>query len=185
MPTHPHSLATAASGTARGAIVSFWVYENWQAGPHKAVIHAGSCGFCKEGLGRSGRGTDPAYGRWLGPFNSQDEAVARAESFKRLELTVHRCCGGAAQTRPAQAVAVSTHRVPLGLPPLRPRSSPTASSCCSAARRRNSTIRPRPKTSTARLASQAAGLCRSQRQALGDHQRQVRPGPTRERDSAV
>ena len=91
--------------------MSFWVYENWQAGPHRAVIHAGSCGFCKEGLGRSGHGTDPAYGRWLGPFNSQDEAVARAESFKRLELTIHRCCGEAARTRPAQTVAASTHRV--------------------------------------------------------------------------
>lgn len=47
----------------------FRVYENWQAGPHKAVIHRGSCGFCKDGAGRAG-GYDPWHGQWHGPFDT-------------------------------------------------------------------------------------------------------------------
>ena len=26
--------------------MNFYIYENWQAGPRKAVIHVGNCGFC-------------------------------------------------------------------------------------------------------------------------------------------
>jgi hypothetical protein len=45
----------------------YYMYENWQAGPHKAVVHVGTCGFCKDGNGRAGgnilampSGMDPA-----------------------------------------------------------------------------------------------------------------------------
>jgi hypothetical protein len=47
--------------------MSYYVYENWQAGPHKAVIHIGSCGFCNDGKGRA-RGYDPNHAQWHGPF---------------------------------------------------------------------------------------------------------------------
>src|SRR5437867_6205781 len=30
----------------------YYVYENWSAGPHKAVLHRGSCGQCNAGKGR-------------------------------------------------------------------------------------------------------------------------------------
>lgn len=30
--------------------MAYYVYENWTA-EHKAVIHIGTCGFCKEGKG--------------------------------------------------------------------------------------------------------------------------------------
>ena len=26
-----------------------YLYENWQAGPHKTVLHRGSCAFCNNG----------------------------------------------------------------------------------------------------------------------------------------
>ncbi len=45
----------------------FYIYENWQAGPHKAIIHRGSCGHCKGGHGTAG-GYDPTHARWLGPY---------------------------------------------------------------------------------------------------------------------
>jgi hypothetical protein len=32
--------------------MKFQGYENWQAGSHKAVMHRGSCGHCKEGAGQ-------------------------------------------------------------------------------------------------------------------------------------
>ena len=28
--------------------MNFYIYENWQAGPRKAVIHVGNCGFCNK-----------------------------------------------------------------------------------------------------------------------------------------
>jgi hypothetical protein len=56
--------------------MAFWIYENWQAGPHKAVTHRGSCGHCNEGLGRAG-GYDPQHAKWHGPFGT----VADAEAF--------------------------------------------------------------------------------------------------------
>lgn len=31
--------------------MTFYIYENWQAGPHKAVLHTGPCGHCNDGQG--------------------------------------------------------------------------------------------------------------------------------------
>ena len=71
--------------------MSFWVYE-YRGGLRTATIHAGSCGFCKEGRGRSGRGTKPSTGRWLGPSASLAEARALAESGPPAAISEHRCC---------------------------------------------------------------------------------------------
>lgn len=59
----------------------YYIYENWQAGPHKAVIHHAECGHCNHGTGRSGRGTNPRYGKWHGGFESLDETVAYRETM--------------------------------------------------------------------------------------------------------
>jgi F-type H+-transporting ATPase subunit beta len=53
--------------------MGFYIYENWQAGPHKAVIHHGSCGYCNEGKGRAG-GYDPNHAEWHGPFGTLEDA---------------------------------------------------------------------------------------------------------------
>ena len=53
---------------AEGIASEYWVYENWTA-EHKAVVHAGACGFCKHGHGtdrRKPRGD--ANGKWYGPY---------------------------------------------------------------------------------------------------------------------
>jgi hypothetical protein len=57
--------------------MAFFIYENWQAGPRKAVIHEGSCGFCNDGHGRAG-GYDPSHATWHGPF--ENLAAARQAS---------------------------------------------------------------------------------------------------------
>lgn len=54
----------------------FHVYENWQAGPRKAVIHRGSCGHCNDGKGRAG-GFDHRHAQWHGPF----ETLAAAQEY--------------------------------------------------------------------------------------------------------
>src|SRR5437016_2251898 len=60
--------------------MSFYVYENWQAGPHKTVIHPGSCGFCNDGRGRAG-GYDPAHAKWHPGGPSRFETLQEAHDF--------------------------------------------------------------------------------------------------------
>jgi 4-hydroxy-tetrahydrodipicolinate synthase len=51
----------------------FFIYENWHAGPHKAVLHRASCGQCNSGKGRPA-GHVATHARWHGPFGSLTEA---------------------------------------------------------------------------------------------------------------
>jgi len=62
------------------AVVSLVAHTRVQDRPlsRAAAIHECSCGFCKTGRGRSGKGTKATYGRWLGPFASPTEAQAAA-----------------------------------------------------------------------------------------------------------
>ncbi len=48
-------------------LAEFYIYENWAAGPHKIVLHRGSCGQCNQGKGRPA-GHDANHSRWHGPF---------------------------------------------------------------------------------------------------------------------
>jgi 4-hydroxy-tetrahydrodipicolinate synthase len=54
-------------------VVEFYIYENWQAGPHKAVLHRSSCGQCNHGKGRPA-GHDANHARWHGPYATLAEA---------------------------------------------------------------------------------------------------------------
>jgi hypothetical protein len=47
----------------------FYIYENWAAGPHKIVLHRGSCGQCNQGKGRPA-GHDANHARWHGPYST-------------------------------------------------------------------------------------------------------------------
>src|SRR5271165_4675045 len=51
----------------------FYIYENWAAGPHKAVVHRSTCGQCSSGKGRPA-GHDPNHARWHGPYGNLAEA---------------------------------------------------------------------------------------------------------------
>jgi 4-hydroxy-tetrahydrodipicolinate synthase len=55
------------------AASEFYVYENWAAGPHKAILHRASCGQCSSGKGRP-TGHDPNHSRWHGPYSNLAEA---------------------------------------------------------------------------------------------------------------
>lgn len=61
----------AAAGAAAAA--DFFIYENWAAGPHKIVLHRGSCGQCSHGKGRPS-GHDSNHSRWHGPYSSLSSA---------------------------------------------------------------------------------------------------------------
>ncbi len=60
--------------------MAFYIYENWQAGPHKAVIHDGSCGHCNQGRGRAG-GYDPSHAKWHGPYETLEKAHAASAAL--------------------------------------------------------------------------------------------------------
>ncbi len=71
-------IATEAGVIAKPAVppadvVSFYIYENWLAGPHKIVLHRSSCGQCNHGKGRPA-GHDANHARWHGPYASLTEA---------------------------------------------------------------------------------------------------------------
>ncbi|MGA8764203.1 MAG: 4-hydroxy-tetrahydrodipicolinate synthase [Candidatus Sulfotelmatobacter sp.] len=51
----------------------FYIHENWAAGPHKIVLHRGSCGQCSQGKGRPA-GHDANHSRWHGPYLSAGQA---------------------------------------------------------------------------------------------------------------
>ncbi len=55
------------------AVPDFYIYENWSAGPHKAILHRASCGQCSSGKGRPA-GHDPAHSKWHGPYSNVVEA---------------------------------------------------------------------------------------------------------------
>jgi 4-hydroxy-tetrahydrodipicolinate synthase len=63
----------ARPATPPAAATEFYVYENWAAGPHKAMLHRASCGQCVSGKGRPA-GHDPNHSRWHGPYSNIAEA---------------------------------------------------------------------------------------------------------------
>lgn len=65
-------LVAKPAGAAHEA-VEFFIYENWHAGPHKAVLHRSSCSQCNSGKGRPA-GHDANHARWHGPFTTLAEA---------------------------------------------------------------------------------------------------------------
>ena len=73
--------------------MAYYIYENWQAGPHKAVLHHGSCGHCKDGAGRAGY-HDPSHGKWHGPFNALEAARAHQQGMNvMVRKDCHWCMG--------------------------------------------------------------------------------------------
>jgi hypothetical protein len=71
--------AAAAAADAH----DFYVYENWLAGPHKIVLHRGSCGQCNHGKGRPA-GHDANHARWHGPYASLSEAREASHSIANV-----------------------------------------------------------------------------------------------------
>jgi len=64
-------VAKTAAASAEGQ--GFFVYENWAAGPHKAVVHRANCGQCGNGKARPA-GHSVNHSRWHGPYSTLSEA---------------------------------------------------------------------------------------------------------------
>ena len=71
-------ISKPAGATAEAT--EFFIYENWAAGPHKIVLHRGSCGQCSHGKGRPA-GHDVNHARWHGPYATLAEARDTAHAM--------------------------------------------------------------------------------------------------------
>ncbi|HEX6805310.1 MAG TPA: 4-hydroxy-tetrahydrodipicolinate synthase [Terriglobales bacterium] len=74
-------IAKAAAAAADAP--SFFVYENWAAGPHKAVLHRSSCGQCSNGKARPA-GHSSNHARWHGPYTTLAEARQVTQSLPNV-----------------------------------------------------------------------------------------------------
>jgi 4-hydroxy-tetrahydrodipicolinate synthase len=72
-------LISKTAGPAAEA-AEFYIYENWAAGPHKIVLHRGSCGQCSHGKGRPA-GHDVNHARWHGPYATLTETRDTAHTM--------------------------------------------------------------------------------------------------------
>jgi hypothetical protein len=69
----------------------FYIYENWQAGAHKAKLHRGSCGHCKDGRGKAG-GYDPKHAKWSERFDNLESARSALSALPNvIERSECRC----------------------------------------------------------------------------------------------
>ena len=68
----------AATEASAAQIADFYIYENWQAGPHKIVLHRSNCGQCNHGKGRPA-GHDANHARWHGPYATLSQARDTAQ----------------------------------------------------------------------------------------------------------
>jgi 4-hydroxy-tetrahydrodipicolinate synthase len=75
-------LISKPAGTSAAAL-EFFIYENWAAGPHKIVLHRGSCGQCSHGKGRPA-GHDVNHARWHGPYGALAEARDAAHAMTNV-----------------------------------------------------------------------------------------------------
>src|SRR5712692_6747608 len=85
----------------------FYIYENWQAGPHKTVIHEGSCASCNEGTGRAG-GYDRRHASWHGPYRTLEDAREAASAV--AQAVVKKGGTGKRTQRPLDANSLGTIR---------------------------------------------------------------------------
>jgi 4-hydroxy-tetrahydrodipicolinate synthase len=58
----------------------FFIYESWQVGPHKIVLHRSSCGQCNHGKNRPA-GHDTDHARWHGPYPTLAQARETAHNL--------------------------------------------------------------------------------------------------------
>jgi 4-hydroxy-tetrahydrodipicolinate synthase len=65
------------------AACEFFIYENWAAGPHKIVLHRGTCGQCSHGKGRPS-GHDPNHAKWHGPYTTLAETRETAHAMPNI-----------------------------------------------------------------------------------------------------
>ena len=91
--------------------MAYYIYENWRAWRHKAIIHRGSCGHCNNGQGRNEGNYDPNNGAWHGPYADLQEAQ---EAQEEMPVEVHGKCPSLPPLRGAQYQHFLVEALPQG-----------------------------------------------------------------------
>jgi len=73
--------------------LTFFLYESWQAGPHKLALHRSTCGACRGGTAHPG-GSDEARSRWHGPYPTVQEARERSRGMSNILIRSECKCVG-------------------------------------------------------------------------------------------
>ena len=63
----------------------YYLYERWHPGPHKTMIHDGTCGFCNDGTGKTGT-VGITHGRWHGPFETLTDARTASDALGGVRI---------------------------------------------------------------------------------------------------
>lgn len=82
------------------ARLSFRIYENWQAGEHKARIHRSTCSWCNDGAGIRPEAGDE-HGRWI---PAPGDPTHRLDSYARAYVVASQL-GGDVRVSPCQHCA--------------------------------------------------------------------------------
>lgn len=71
--------------------MEYFIYENWTH--KKAIVHRADCVCCNYGKGRyDALKYSERNGRWLGPFQTREEAKEAADRTKRKLVAMCRRC---------------------------------------------------------------------------------------------
>jgi len=79
----PAAMSEAPTPQAPPEPLTFFLYESWQAGPHKLVLHRSTCGSCRSGTERPS-GIDEAHSRWYGPYLTIQEARETSRGLSNI-----------------------------------------------------------------------------------------------------
>ena len=91
-----NTTATATDNTTTAT--NYYIYENRQSGQsHRAVLHAGACGHCRQGRGRTS-GYRPKNIQWHGPFSTLADARREQGGMPVVVRKECRCVSRASAT---------------------------------------------------------------------------------------
>jgi 4-hydroxy-tetrahydrodipicolinate synthase len=89
----PATLPVPAAVQPAPEPATFFLYESWQAGPHKLVLHRSTCGACRNGSGHPS-GSDGAHSRWHGPYTTMQEARDTSRGMSNILIRSECKCVG-------------------------------------------------------------------------------------------
>lgn len=79
----PAPMAAPAAEQPAPEPVTFFLYESWQAGPHKLVLHRSICSACRNGTSHPAGG-DEAHSHWHGPYTTVQQARETSRGMSNI-----------------------------------------------------------------------------------------------------
>ena len=75
--------------------MAFWIYYHWARGKHgtnyHSLVHRGECGECHDGRGKRLDAVDGKRGKWVGSFETYEDARAKAGTYQGEAYQIMDC----------------------------------------------------------------------------------------------